>query len=138
MMAHEVVAGADVLLMPSMFEPCGLTQLYALRYGTLPLVRRVGGLADTVVDCSLETISDGIATGFVFDEPTSTAMLGAVRRAFALAQQPALWTAVQQRGMRLRFDWAAAARQYTALFQSLRPHAEPTKPAQPHDANDVL
>jgi starch synthase len=123
MMAHEVVAGADVLLMPSMFEPCGLTQLYALRYGTLPLVRRVGGLADTVVDCSLDTMSDDTATGFVFDEPSDAALLGAVHRAFALAQQPTLWTAVQQRGMRLRFDWAAAARQYVSLFLSLRDDA---------------
>lgn len=132
LMAHEVIAGADVLLMPSLFEPCGLTQLYALRYGTLPLVRRVGGLADTVVDCSLETVSDGIATGFVFDDPSSRAMQGAINRAFSLARQPALWAAVQQCGMRLRFDWANAAHQYASLFRSLRPFAERSDVAQPH------
>ena len=119
--AHLVVAGADVILVPSTFEPCGLTQLYGLRYGTLPLVRRVGGLADTVVDCKLENIDDGSATGFVFDELNAHDFLSAVRRAFALFRRPAEWTAVQQSGMRLRFDWQAAAQHYLAMYQSLRP-----------------
>ena len=119
--AHAVIAGADVILVPSEFEPCGLTQLYALRYGTLPLVRRVGGLADTVVDCTLENLDGGSATGFVFDELSPTGLRAAVRRAFALFRRPDEWAAVQQRGMRLRFDWRTAAQHYLAMYQSLRP-----------------
>jgi starch synthase len=122
--AHAVVAGADVMMVPSAFEPCGLTQLYALRYGTLPLVRRVGGLADTVVDCTLENLDDRRATGFVFDELSPEGLHSAVRRAFALAHRPRQWATVQKRAMRLRFDWPTAAQHYLALYQSLRPGAE--------------
>lgn len=121
--AHTVLAGADVILVPSAFEPCGLTQLYGLRYGTLPLVRQVGGLADTVVDCALENLDAGIATGFVFEELSANGLLSALRRAFALARRPQEWTAVQKQGMSLRFDWQTAARHYLALYRSLRPHA---------------
>jgi len=122
--AHAVIAGADVILVPSEFEPCGLTQLYGLRYGTLPLVRRVGGLADTVVDCTLENLDEGSATGFVFDELSPAGLLSAVRRAFVLFRRPDDWSAVQQRGMRLRFDWLASAQHYLAMYQSLRPSAK--------------
>jgi starch synthase len=121
--AHAIVAGADVMLMPSAFEPCGLTQLYGLRYGALPLVRRVGGMADTVVDCTLENLDDGSATGFVFDDFSAQGLQGAVRRAFSLSARPEWWRAVQQRGMALRFDWIASAQHYLAIFQSLRPGA---------------
>lgn len=121
--AHGVIAGADVMVLPSAFEPCGLTQLYGLRYGTLPLVRRVGGLADTVVDCTLENLDDGSATGFVFDALSAEGLLSAMRRAFVLYGRPAQWAAVQRRGMGLRFDWPAAAAHYLAIYQSLRPGA---------------
>ena len=121
--AHRVVAGADVIAVPSAFEPCGLTQLYGLRYGTLPLVRRVGGLADTVIDCSLENLDDAQTTGFVFDELSTADFLAALRRAFALYRRPAQWAAVQRRGMALRFDWLTAAQHYQAIYQSLRPGA---------------
>ncbi len=126
--AHAVVAGADVIVVPSAFEPCGLTQLYGLRYGTLPLVRRVGGLADTVVDCALENLDDGSATGFVFDELSARALLGAIRRAFVLFRSPEQWATVQRRGMALRFDWSVAAQHYLALYQSLRPAAKADSP----------
>lgn len=122
--AHAVVAGADVILVPSAFEPCGLTQLYGLRYGTLPLVRRVGGLADTVVDCTLENLDDGSATGFVFDDPGAQGLFSALRRAFVLFRRPDEWAAVQRRGMGLRFDWLASARHYLAMYQSLRAGAK--------------
>ena len=122
--AHTVVAGADVIVVPSAFEPCGLTQLYGLRYGTLPLVRRVGGLADTVVDCTLENLDDGVATGFVFDTLSAEGLLAAVKRAFVLSRQPAAWARVQQHGMGLRFDWRTAAQHYLAMYQSLRPDAD--------------
>lgn len=121
--AHTVLAGSDVVLVPSAFEPCGLTQLYGLRYGTLPLVRRVGGLADTVVDCALENLDAGTATGFVFEELSAKGLLSALKRAFALARRPQEWAAVQRQGMALRFDWQTAARHYAALYRSLRPHA---------------
>jgi starch synthase len=122
--AHAVVAGADVIVVPSAFEPCGLTQLYGLRYGTLPLVRRVGGLADTVVDCTLENLDESGATGFVFDELSATGLWSAMRRAFALFRRPEQWAAVQRRGMGLRFDWPAAARHYLSIYELLRPGAE--------------
>lgn len=115
--AHRIIAGADVMVLPSMFEPCGLTQLYGLRYGTLPLVRRVGGLADSVVDCSPEHLEAGTATGFVFDSFTADGLLGALRRAFVLFRRPADWSAVQRRGMQLRFDWTTAARHYLAVYR---------------------
>lgn len=121
--AHRVMAGADVIAVPSAFEPCGLTQLYGLRYGTLPLVRRVGGLADTVVDCSLENLEEGLATGFVFDTLSAADFLAALRRAFALYRRPAQWRQVQRRGMAQRFDWPTAAQHYLAIYQSLRPGA---------------
>lgn len=123
--AHGVIAGSDVVLMPSAFEPCGLTQLYALRYGALPLVRRVGGLADTVVDCTLENLDSGVATGFVFDVFSTDGLLSALRRAFVLFQRTDQWAAVQRQGMGLRFDWPGAAKRYLALFQSLRPDPKP-------------
>lgn len=122
--AHALVAGADVILVPSAFEPCGLTQLYGLRYGSLPLVRRVGGLADTVVDCTLENLDEGCATGFVFDELSADGLSSALRRAFALFRRPAQWVAVQRRGMGLRFDWPTAAQHYLAMYKSLRPGAK--------------
>lgn len=120
--AHRLIAGSDVIMVPSHFEPCGLTQLYGLAYGTLPLVRRVGGLADTVADARLETL-DTDATGFVFEPFTADALLGAVARALALYRRPADWKRVRQRGMRQRFGWDAAAARYLALYGILAPHS---------------
>jgi starch synthase len=126
--AHTVVAGSDVLVVPSEFEPCGLTQLYGLRYGTLPLVHRVGGLADTVIDCTLENLDEGIATGFTFNEFNSDALIIAIHRAFALSHHPEQWTQAQRHGMQLRFDWHGSALRYLAMYQSLRPAARPNEP----------
>lgn len=118
-LAHRIIAAADVLLMPSRFEPCGLTQLYALRYGALPLVHAVGGLADTVTDCTLEALEDGTASGFVFHDFSADGLRAALRRAFALQHRPADWRAVQGHAMRLRFGWGDAAQSYLALYQRL-------------------
>lgn len=118
--AHTVLGGADVVLVPSTFEPCGLTQLYGLRYGTLPLVRSVGGLADTVVDCSPESHAAQTATGFVFEALSADALHAAMQRAFALHQDPKAWKVVQRRGMALQFDWDSSARHYCALYTALR------------------
>jgi starch synthase len=104
---------------PSRFEPCGLTQLYGLRYGSLPLVRRVGGLADTVVDCTLEDMAEDRSTGIVFDRFDAADLLRGVRRAFALYRRPSDWKAVRRRAMNQRFDWHAAAQDYFALYSSL-------------------
>ena len=112
-------AGGDVIMVPSRFEPCGLTQLYGRRYGTLPLVRAVGGLADTVTDCSLENLADGSASGFVFHRLDADDLARAVRRAFALHARPADWQAVQRHAMGLRFDWARAAQAYATLYGQL-------------------
>ncbi|WP_293935911.1 glycogen synthase GlgA [Iodobacter sp.] len=117
--SHRLMAAADVLLVPSRFEPCGLTQLYALKYGVLPLVRRVGGLADTVVDCSLENLADESATGFVFDDFSVAGLSQGLRRAFILWQRTKDWKTVRRTAMQVDFGWAAAAGQYAALYQKM-------------------
>ena len=118
-LAHRIIAGADVILVPSRFEPCGLTQLYGLRYGTLPLVRRVGGLADSVVDCAIENLADGSATGFVFDRFDVGDYRAAVRRACVLYTRPREWRRVQATAMAQNFNWDAAAARYAALYRAV-------------------
>ena len=120
-LSHLIIGGADVLVMPSRFEPGGLTQLYALRYGTLPLVRRVGGLADTVVGADALSLADGTATGFTFDEESPQALGSAIQRAAVLFRQRAIWRQMIRRAMTRDFSWAASARQYLALYGELRP-----------------
>lgn len=115
-LAHLIEAGADIFLMPSRFEPCGLNQMYSLRYGTPPVVFKTGGLADTVVNVSEATLADGSANGFVFERPGAVAFLGAIRRALKLLRQPVLWRRVQQTGMRQSFDWEQSARHYLSLY----------------------
>ena len=115
-LAHRVVAGSDVIMVPSRFEPCGLTQLYGLRYGTLPLVRRVGGLADTVVDASDAALKEDRATGFSFDIATPAALEQALMRATALYRQREAWQRVMQRAMAQDFSWTGAAQAYMALY----------------------
>lgn len=117
-LAHQMVAGGDVIMVPSRFEPCGLTQLYGLRYGALPLVRRVGGLADTVTDCSLEALDEGRATGFVFDDFSEEGLDAAVRRAFALYRRRRDWVSVQRTAMAQHHDWAVAAQGYLAMYRA--------------------
>jgi starch synthase len=118
-LAHRIFAGSDVTLVPSLFEPCGLTQMYGLKYGSLPLVRAVGGLADTVIDADLATLADQSATGFVFGPFTDAAYQHALRRAFALYGKRAAWARVRQTGMRQPLGWAPAAARYLALYQRL-------------------
>jgi starch synthase len=118
-LAHRMVAGADMILVPSRFEPCGLTQLYGLRYGTVPVVRRVGGLADTVVDASDEALAEDRATGFVFDTATPAALSDAVTRAVALWGHPGAWQRLMLRGMAQDFSWEPAAGHYMALYREM-------------------
>ncbi|WP_420834570.1 glycogen synthase [Arsukibacterium perlucidum] len=114
-LAHQVEAAGDFFLMPSLFEPCGLNQLYSLRYGTLPLVRLTGGLKDTVVPWP-----DKKATGIGFTEPTVDALQQALRQALALYQDQKMYLKVQQNAMAQSFGWAEAAKQYLALYQQAR------------------
>jgi starch synthase len=119
--AHRIIAGADAILVPSRFEPCGLTQLYGLRYATLPLVRRVGGLADTVVDANDLNRQTGSATGFVFDEPDPAALQAALQRAIAIFRQPKRWRQMMLQAMAQDFSWQGAAESYLALYGQLDP-----------------
>ncbi|WP_272582753.1 glycogen synthase GlgA [Providencia sp. PROV261] len=116
-LSHQVIAGADVLMVPSRFEPCGLTQLYALRYGTLPLVRNTGGLADTVTDCSLEAIKRKEATGFVFNESHAADLKSAIDRALALWDSPAQWQQVQKNAMAKDVSWQKSAEAYLNIYR---------------------
>jgi starch synthase len=118
-LAHVMIAGSDVVMVPSRFEPCGLTQLYALAYGSLPLVHRVGGLADTVCDASLENLADNLATGFVFGRFERDALVAAIRRAFALRARGADWKRTQRCAMQQDFGWESAAQRYLGLYQEL-------------------
>ncbi len=116
-LSHLVEAGSDAFLMPSRFEPCGLNQLYSLRYGTPPIVRRTGGLADSVVDATGPNIKDGIATGFVFDEAEPEALLGAIDRALNLFAQQRVWKKLVERGMHEDFSWNRSAAAYLDLYE---------------------
>ena len=118
--AHRLVAGADVIAVPSRFEPCGLTQMYGLRYGTLPLVRRVGGLADTVVDATPASKVVGRATGFVFDAATPAAFERCVRAALVARRDTAAWRRIMATAMAQRFSWAGPAQEYLALYATAR------------------
>lgn len=118
-LAHVVIAGGDVIVIPSRFEPCGLTQLYGLKYGTLPLVRRTGGLADTVTDMTEETFRTRTATGFVFDDTTGEALTATVKRALTLWRTPRRWSSVRANAMRQDFTWKSAAEQYNKLYKIL-------------------
>jgi starch synthase len=117
--AHQIFAATDVTFVPSRFEPCGLTQMYGLKYGSLPLVHHVGGLTDTVVDCALEHLADGTANGFVFHSFNPQSLARAMARALALYARPTEWRAVRQRAMQQPLGWDKAAAQYMALFRHL-------------------
>lgn len=112
--AHLIEAGSDFFLMPSEFEPCGLNQMYSLAYGTLPVVRSVGGLADSVIDASAEN-----SDGFVFSEPSSVALLSCLRRVLLLnKEQPKLLSDMRERAMQKRFTWERAAQEYERVYNS--------------------
>jgi starch synthase len=122
-LSHLIIAGCDVILVPSRFEPCGLTQLYGLRYGSLPLVRRVGGLADTVVDATSVSLAEDRATGFAFGGDSPQAFSSAIARAAALYREPVIWLRMMRRAMAQDFSWESAARQYLTVYREVRPDA---------------
>jgi len=119
-LAHRIEAGADMYLMPSRFEPCGLNQMYSLRYGTVPIVRNVGGLADTVVDTSAKTLAAGSANGFVIETDDSLALLKTVKRAVRRYRNKAQWQQLQMTGMQQNLSWQSSAQEYLDLYESAR------------------
>jgi starch synthase len=118
-LAHLIEAASDLFLMPSRFEPCGLNQMYSQRYGTPPVARATGGLADTIVDATPATLADGTATGFLFAEESPVALLEAIERALAVYREPKDWRQLQRAGMAVDFSWGAAARRYAEVYGRL-------------------
>ncbi len=116
-LAHLVEAGADAFVMPSRFEPCGLNQMYSQRYGTPPIVHATGGLDDSVVDCTAQTLAAGIATGFKFSPPTAAALMAAIARCVAAYRDPPVWRALQRNGIARDFSWRASALEYAAVYE---------------------
>ncbi len=116
-LAHKIEAGADMFLMPSRYEPCGLNQIYSLRYGTVPIVRATGGLDDTVQNFDAAT---GQGTGFKFEKYNGQALLGCVRTALGVYKEPAAWQAVQANGMAKDFSWKTAAAAYVSLYEAAK------------------
>jgi starch synthase len=118
-LSHLMQGGCDAILIPSRFEPCGLTQLYGLRYGCVPIVARTGGLADTVVDANHAALAAGSATGFVFAPDSGDALVGAIQRVCRVHADRKAWTSIQLQGMKADVSWGASAEEYVRLFRSL-------------------
>jgi starch synthase len=118
-LAHQIEAGADILLMPSLFEPCGLNQLYSQRYGTIPVARKTGGLADTIIDVAPETIRNKTATGFIFNKATSGAFIEAIKRSLIVYSNAEKWTQLQVNGMQKDCSWNNSAKEYIELYEQL-------------------
>jgi len=118
-LSHLIQGGADAILVPSRFEPCGLTQLYGLRYGCVPVVSRVGGLADTVIDANEAAVEAGVATGLQFSPVTSETLGEAIQRAVTLYGRAKVWRKMQRRGMKSNVSWDASAKKYAQLYASL-------------------
>jgi starch synthase len=115
-LGHRLLAGADMLLHPARYEPCGLSPIYAMRYGTVPIVRRTGGLANSVVDASEDALRQNRASGFSFDEPTATALAETLHKAVSLFGQPLAWRKIQANAMRQDFSWQRSAEAYLTLY----------------------
>jgi starch synthase len=128
-LSHRLQGGADAILIPSRFEPCGLTQLYGLAYGCVPVAARTGGLADTIIDANQAALDAGVATGVLFDGVTADNVLRAIQRATTLYQQPKLWRAMQLQGMKADFSWRQSGAHYAALFEGLVEARRPSEPA---------
>jgi starch synthase len=118
-LSHLMQAGCDAIIIPSRFEPCGLTQLYGLRYGCVPIVARVGGLNDTVIDASHAGLAAEAATGISFGPLTTDNLARALRRAIRLYKDEKLWTVIQKQGMKSDVSWNRSAALYAALFSEI-------------------
>ncbi len=117
-LAHEIEAGADIFLMPSRFEPCGLNQMYSMRYGTVPVVRKTGGLADTVKNYTASGAKSGRSNGFVFKDYSGRAMLGALKKAIKLYKDREAWLALASNGMAGDWSWERSAKKYVKLYKT--------------------
>ncbi|ACP26641.1 glycogen synthase [Sinorhizobium fredii NGR234] len=118
-LSHLMQAGSDAILIPSRFEPCGLTQLYGLRYGCIPIVARTGGLTDTVIDANEAALSARVATGFQFHPVTADGLRLAIRRAMRAYGEPKVWARLQNQGMKSDVSWAKSAERYASLYSGL-------------------
>jgi len=118
-LAHQIMAGADLFVMPSRFEPCGLNQMYGLRYGTPPIVRRTGGLADSVIDTTAASLKNGTANGFVFETADRASLMAAIERAISRYNNTAAWTQIQKNGMTCDLGWDRSAKAYLNIYNSL-------------------
>lgn len=118
-LSHQIMAGADIFIMPSRFEPCGLNQMYGLRYGTPPVVRRTGGLADSVQDTNKASLKNGTANGFVLDRANAAELLTTIQRALASYANKAEWAKIQRNGMACDLGWDRSAQAYLSVYQSL-------------------
>ncbi|MGC8469954.1 MAG: glycogen synthase GlgA [Acetobacteraceae bacterium] len=127
-LAHRLNAAADLALTPARFEPCGLTTMYAMRYGALPVTRPVGGLGDTVTDIDTTNPAQAAGTGFTFAEPSADALVGCVRRAEGLFRDPLAWRRAQRAAMGRNFGWEVSARRYLSLYDDLVGPAVQTEP----------
>jgi starch synthase len=116
-LSHQIEAGADMFLMPSRYEPCGLNQMYSLRYGTIPVVRSTGGLADTIIDATEETLAAGVANGFSFEEYSDLALSETLRRACDAYRRPEVWQRLIATAMRQDWSWTQSAKKYVELYQ---------------------
>ena len=118
-LAHLIEAGSDMFLMPSKFEPCGLNQIYSLKYGTPPIVRKIGGLADTVSDWNEQvSIGNQSGTGFVFEEYSAASLIGAVEKAVLLFKDEEKWRELQKNGMQENYSWEKSAEKYVDLYKT--------------------
>jgi starch synthase len=118
-LAHEIEAGADIFLMPSKYEPCGLNQMYSLRYGTIPVVRETGGLADTIIDANDENLKNGTATGFTMNGYFAAELLFTIDRALKLYKSKTPWNALRKNAMKQDWSWEKSACKYVELFKSV-------------------
>ncbi len=117
--AHLIHGGSDAIVQPSRFEPCGLTQLYALRYGTVPVVSRTGGLSETIIDANDAAMSARVATGFQFHPVTTDGLRLALRRAMHAFMEPKMWARLQNQGMKAKFSWERSAQQYATVYANM-------------------
>lgn len=118
-LSHQIMAGCDIFIMPSRFEPCGLNQMYGLRYGTPPIVTNTGGLADSVHDCNEINLKNKTATGFVMPKADPKALVSAIARALSFYQDESKWKSIKENGMRQNLDWTKSAKAYLTMYQAL-------------------
>jgi starch synthase len=123
-LSHRIMAGVDLFIMPSRFEPCGLNQMYGLRYGTPPVVNHTGGLADSVIDSNADTLKQGTANGFVMHHAHADELKRCIKQALDYYQQAEIWQQIQQNGMALDLAWTQSAQRYVALYQQMLGNSE--------------